>query len=155
MTRNVFSKFSLRAIILVMVALSIIACRSNREDKVDPIELSDLVGTWEFANTIENAWLLELIGGQWQVTLWTDLTFTRQNESPPGYGRFAFSAELFRMIVHRGVLPHLNYYFVFEGVVTGAGLVSGTIYNTGSPASSDPWSYAKGTAIGFFSARRL
>lgn len=150
MRRDRLTRTSVLSIALFVAAMAQFSCGKNG------IELSDLLGTWEFKNTITDAFTRDLIGEQMTLTLQDDLTYTVPGLNQPTINRFAFTSEVLRLIVHRGIpLTHLNHYFIFEGEMTGDGFLSGKIYSSQSPTDNDPMSCVIGSEIGGFTANRV
>lgn len=150
MARNIFLKSLPGSIILLIAVLSQLSCKKNG------IELSDLVGTWKFQNTIVREELKELFDGRMTFILNADRTISVASMDYLNLHGFGFSAEIFRMVVHHGLpLTHILSHILWEGEKTGYGLLSGKIYFSRPAADNDIMHYDKEAEVGSFTARRL
>ncbi len=150
MPGNILKNFLLGSIILSVAILPQLSCKKNS------LELSDLVGTWEFQNAISQENLKETFDGQMTFTLNSDLTITIPGLNYLNAHGFAFGAETFRMVVHYGFpMTHIICHVLWEGEMTGDGLLSGKMYFSNPSPGNDIMEYEKESEIGGFSARRL
>ena len=155
MKSNRPKRASLLTFLLFMAIVSASSCQKIQENgpRQTGIELSDLLGTWKFTNTFSSDYTRDLIGGELTLTLHDDLTYTDPDMNFSDINRFDFTDTRFRMLVHRGVpMTHLNHYYVFEGEMVVAGLLSGKIYPTSPPKYNEPMGSRSDSEIGTFTA---
>lgn|GEM_PF-6787887 len=123
--------------------------------KKNSIEMSDLLGTWLFQNTV-SAGYKDLVDDQITVTMNFDFTLTIPSLSNRNEHGFAFSAELFRMVIRYPIYPtRIIYNILWEGKMPGIGVLSGKIYSSRPSTNNDIMYYEKQDEIGRFTARLI
>jgi hypothetical protein len=146
MRRDRLARTSVLSIALFVSAMAQFSCSKNS------IDLSDLLGTWTFQNTV-NAEFKEIIDGQLTVRLNADSTITVASLTNVNMHGFAFSAEQFRMVIHFAQYPtHLVYNMLWEGEMTGDATLSGKIYFARAADDNNIMDYEKNTEVGSFTA---
>jgi hypothetical protein len=137
------------SLILFAAILAQTSCKKNS------IEMSDLLGTWLFQNSLIPAYN-EIVGAQVTVTLNADLSLTLPDPNDRNGLGFAFSAALFRMVIRYPIFPtRIIHYILWEGEMPAAGTLSGKIYSSRPPTNKSIMHYEKQDEIGRFTARLI
>ena len=150
MKRNQSIKKQILPVILFVAVLAQPSCKKSS------IDLSDLLGTWIFRNTVD-AEYSPYLAPEWTVRLNADNTYYIEALSSQDLRGFDSRGDVFRLLLQFSNYPtHLVVRFILEGEMPDDDKLAGKIYLATIPDSGNElWDYVKGAEIGSFTANRL
>lgn len=151
MKRNRSKNTHFAQVILFVAVMAQLSCGENR------IEVSDLLGTWIFQNTLSvNDDYTERIDNQLMVQLDSNYRITVASLNYNNERGFDFNIKTFRMLIRYPIAFHTTYYAIWEGEKSGDRTLSGKIYfsRPGDDGGGIMY-YEKLLEIGSFTASRI
>jgi hypothetical protein len=147
--RNQPRKFPILPVILFVAVLAQPSCKKSS------IDLSDLLGTWTFQNSVTEYSMY--IDAEWSVRMNADNTYRIEALSNYDLPSFDCNGDVFRLLLHYPVYnTHIVIRFIWEGEMPKADVLAGKIYLATVPDSGNElWDYVKGAEIGSFTASRM
>ena len=149
MNRKRSRLFPILPVVLFVAVLAQPSCKKSS------IDLSDLLGTWNFQNSVTV--YSKYIDAEWSVRMNADNTYRIEALGNYDLPSFDCRGDIFRLLLYYPVPDtHISYRFIWEGEMPDQGQLAGKIFHAIIPDSGNGiWDYKKGDAIGSFTANRI